>query len=64
MTAMDYINETVKLTDQEFADLIQTIKKLEKENKKLKAKVTKLEDDVRYYKNLKSYNGWDGGGGF
>lgn len=59
MTAMDYINETVKITE-----LVQMIKKLEKENKKLKAKVTKLEDDVRYYKNLKSYDGWDGGGGF
>lgn len=64
MTAMDYINETVKITDQKIVELIQTIKKLEKENKKLKARVTKLEDDVRYYKNLKSYDGWDGGGGF
>lgn len=56
--------EVIDVTNPEVKVLANAIRELIKENKKLKARVTKLEDDVRYYKDLKSYDGWDGGGGF
>lgn len=56
--------EVIDVTDTEVKALASAVRELIKENKELKARVTKLEDDVRYYKGLKSYDGWDGGGGF
>lgn len=56
--------EVIDVTNSEVKTLASSIRALIKENKELKARVTKLEDDVRYYKNFNSYSGWDGGGGF
>lgn len=56
--------EVIDVTNPEVKALASAVRQLIKENKELKARVTKLEDDVRYYKDLKSYDGWDGGGGF
>ncbi len=56
--------EVIDVTNPEVKALANAVRQLIKENKNLKARVTKLEDDVTYYKNLKSYDGWDGGGGF
>ena len=56
--------EAIDVTNPEAKALASSVRQLIKENKDLKAMVTKLEDDVRYYKDLKSYDGWDGGGGF
>lgn len=56
--------EVIDVTNPEVKALAIAVRELIKENKKLKARVTKLEDDVNYYKGLKSYDGWDGGGGF
>lgn len=56
--------EVIDVTDPKVKAIASAIRELIKENKELKARVTKLEDDVRYYKNCNSYSGWDGGGGF
>lgn len=56
--------EVIDVADPEVKALASAVRELIKENKKLKARVTNLEDDVNYYKSLKSYDGWDGGGGF
>lgn len=56
--------EIIDVTNPEVKSLARTVRELIKENKKLKARVTKLEDDVSYYKNFKAYDGWDVGGGF
>lgn len=56
--------EVIDVKDSEVKALASSIRALIKENKELKARVTKFEGDVGYYKNLKSYDGWDGGGGF
>lgn len=56
--------EVIDVTDTEVKALASAVRELIKENKELKARVTKLEDDVNYYKGLKSYDCWDGGGGF
>lgn len=56
--------EIIDVTNPEVKALANAVRQLIKENNDLKARVTKLEDDVNYYKNLKSYDGWDGGGGF
>lgn len=56
--------EVIDVTNPEVKALVNAVRELIKENKKLKARVTKLEDDVNYYKNSKAYDGWDGGGGF
>lgn len=56
--------EVIDVTNPEAKALASAVRELIKENKELKARVTKLEDDVGYYKDLKSYDGWDGEGGF
>lgn len=56
--------EVIDITNPEIKALASAVRELIKENKNLKARVTKLEDYVRYYKDLQSYDGWDGGGGF
>ena len=43
--------ETVTVIDPETKAIAERLDKLEKENKSLKAKIAKLEDDVHYYKS-------------
>ena len=56
--------ETMAAIDPETKAIAERLDRLEKENRSLKAKIAKLEDDVRYYKDLRHYDNWDGGGGF